>query len=191
MGCKCRNSRCLKRYCVCFNAAKSCNNACQCSECGNLERHQEPSKHAKKLELCRCRRSRCLKRYCECFAVARRCCDKCKCTDCGNRPEDDEVAQIFQGEPAHTLALRVNSPPSVIDDFECPYGTIGVCLEETRPGTVTVVGVAPNSLAATHGLKPGTRLLEINKVRVHHMSFSDCIQACTQRPALLKFAAPS
>jgi len=36
-GCSCKNSRCLKKYCDCFNAGLACSSAkCSCRECENL-----------------------------------------------------------------------------------------------------------------------------------------------------------
>lgn len=29
--------RCLKKYCVCFNAGIKCNDSCQCTDCGNQD----------------------------------------------------------------------------------------------------------------------------------------------------------
>lgn len=36
-GCKCKNSRCLKKYCDCFRQAKHCGNLCVCRNCLNNE----------------------------------------------------------------------------------------------------------------------------------------------------------
>ncbi len=33
--------RCLKKYCVCFNAGIKCNDSCQCRDCGNQDVTEE------------------------------------------------------------------------------------------------------------------------------------------------------
>ena len=35
IGCKCRRSKCLKKYCECFEGAVPCSNICSCVECSN------------------------------------------------------------------------------------------------------------------------------------------------------------
>eukprot|EP00892_Ulva_mutabilis_P007200 jgi/Ulvmu1/4852/UM020_0138.1 len=130
LGCKCRNSRCLKLYCVCFAARKFCD-GCACVDCGNTEENvNEVHKRRHKVNVknphafqdkknpivakgCNCLKSRCLKGYCECFAAARACMPICCCKDCENmygvRPGIDE-AMLSQGKsgfltrPMRTLA---------------------------------------------------------------------------------------
>ncbi len=35
LGCKCKNSKCSKKYCECFHNGLSCSPKCQCSNCLN------------------------------------------------------------------------------------------------------------------------------------------------------------
>ena len=89
--CKCRNSKCLKRYCVCFERGEACAAECRCVGCGNIDgtearRNALQQKKRKKVAGagCTCTRSRCLKRYCDCFAAGETCSPQCRCLDCGN-----------------------------------------------------------------------------------------------------------
>ena len=36
-GCSCRNSKCLKNYCECFQSGSVCGTHCTCTDCGNSE----------------------------------------------------------------------------------------------------------------------------------------------------------
>jgi hypothetical protein len=41
--CKCKNSKCLKLYCVCFQTGQFCNgDLCKCKDCLNTEQHNGP-----------------------------------------------------------------------------------------------------------------------------------------------------
>lgn len=41
--CKCKNSKCLKLYCVCFQTGKFCDgDLCKCKDCHNTEQHNGP-----------------------------------------------------------------------------------------------------------------------------------------------------
>jgi hypothetical protein len=43
VGCKCKKSKCLKKYCECFDGRNSCSDKCQCVGCMNFDRVAEIS----------------------------------------------------------------------------------------------------------------------------------------------------
>ncbi len=103
IGCNCKNSGCLKRYCECFTRMKYCDLNCQCKNCFNKIEYEKERGEAiqnyimkspisfKKINLdvnnltCFCKKSYCLKKYCECFQLGMKCTSNCKCVDCKNR----------------------------------------------------------------------------------------------------------
>jgi hypothetical protein len=103
MGCNCKNSGCLKRYCECFSRMKYCESTCQCKNCLNNIKFEKERNEAiriylikspvsfKKINMdlnnitCNCKKSNCLKNYCECFQFGLKCTYSCGCVDCKNR----------------------------------------------------------------------------------------------------------
>ncbi len=103
MGCNCKNSGCLKRYCECFSRMKYCERNCQCKNCLNNINFEKDRSEAIRLYLvkspvsfkkinmdlnnitCNCKKSNCLKNYCECFQFGLKCTYSCGCVDCKNR----------------------------------------------------------------------------------------------------------
>ena len=106
--CSCSRSGCLKGYCVCFAAGKTCSpevgTGCGCTGCENDDSTDE--RQAKRAALlqplkvkraarssrtgCTCKHSGCRKRYCECFKAGIKCVDKCKCLGCKNCKTQDD-----------------------------------------------------------------------------------------------------
>jgi hypothetical protein len=35
MGCRCKKSKCIRKYCECYNAGLVCSDNCKCEDCGN------------------------------------------------------------------------------------------------------------------------------------------------------------
>lgn len=122
--CKCSKSKCMKLYCECFSAQKTCGPECSCIGCYNTPEHQDLkeivikdileknpiafSKKFKKISKgdlrlhsrgCNCKRSGCLKKYCECFAEGLKCTNMCKCRgckNCGTQLGASEIVEVHE-----------------------------------------------------------------------------------------------
>ena len=99
MPCKCTKTRCLKQYCVCFQAGVPCTSECQCLHCDNkdgcmkrIEVMNKMKSHSNTVFTpshltragCSCPRSGCVKKYCVCYKGGIRCTRACRCTGCKN-----------------------------------------------------------------------------------------------------------
>lgn len=103
--CNCKQTKCIKLYCDCFNSGKYCVD-CDCVECFNIPEYSEIRNKAldhieKKTKSnsitdftdkkkivdsrgCNCKNTNCLKSYCECFRLGQGCAPLCKCEGCLN-----------------------------------------------------------------------------------------------------------
>mmetsp|Transcript_40767 Transcript_40767/g.57327 ORF Transcript_40767/g.57327 Transcript_40767/m.57327 type:complete len:281 (-) Transcript_40767:606-1448(-) len=124
-ACTCPRTRCLKLYCVCFEAGVFCQDDCKCNNCKNYD-GSKLLKTARKLVLekrgpkafarlgwttpegCRCKKNRCLKKYCQCFSQNVECNHNCYCTDCENfNPAERSSPKV---QPTLVDRVWVNNP---------------------------------------------------------------------------------
>lgn len=139
--CTCKNSKCLKLYCVCFAAEKYCY-GCKCNNCQNTPQFEairnkaiadtvakNPKAFKEKMSEtthatgCKCKKSSCLKKYCECFQGGVVCGEKCKCVNCknyvGSQALIDRRRKIKDHKGAETAmmsaeqAWKGNTPPDM------------------------------------------------------------------------------
>jgi hypothetical protein len=50
-SCKCKRSRCLKKYCECFVSGRACTDMCSCVGCENTQQEEEKVKTPEKTEI--------------------------------------------------------------------------------------------------------------------------------------------
>lgn len=77
-SCRCRKSRCLKKYCDCFARGAACTEKCSCLECGNAT----STACAVEATFCNCTETQrgngaCSKKYCVCRQAGRACGPMC------------------------------------------------------------------------------------------------------------------
>lgn len=121
--CFCKNTKCIKLYCDCFNNGKYCTD-CDCVNCFNKVEYEEirvkaMSQIAKKKKVkslsditnkekvvntrgCKCKNTKCLKNYCECYNLGQGCSKNCKCEGCKN---DGEQAKNKRKSKQKKLSL--------------------------------------------------------------------------------------
>ena len=78
--CTCKNTKCLKLYCVCYSAGRACSDLCSCRDCKNLT---DGPVRANKLRGCNCSRSNCQTGYCPCYKAGVKCTAACHCLKAG------------------------------------------------------------------------------------------------------------
>ena len=139
--------RCLKKYCVCFNAGVECSaGRCKCNDCknphgavsqfssnrvskvaqvGGAEEVLPQSQRTTENTKCSCTRTKCLKLYCECFRNDLVCTDNCECLDCKNTIEESEPG----GERYDAREQMLKARPNV---FKTVKKKVGVGCSCTR-----------------------------------------------------------
>eukprot|EP00960_Hanusia_phi_P012786 373510-Hanusia_phi.AAC.3 len=155
--CKCKKSKCVRQYCVCFRAGVLCD-GCDCVDCYNDGKHEkerlaavehiktsDPLAFETKIKPdvessntttihhvrgCKCKNSKCLKKYCECFEHEVACSAKCDCVDCmNNKPKDADGLPLKKKKMAAAVPLLPEVKP------EMPINLVGspTMLEQLLP----------------------------------------------------------
>ena len=108
-GCTCRNTKCLKKYCMCYARGDACGDDCACINCENtVSRSVSP----KSFDGCNCKRG-CDRNYCECFKANRACGQHCNCRGCKNcdtTEEDRKRMRLVFTVTRTKKTKRVRSP---------------------------------------------------------------------------------
>mmetsp|Transcript_72318 Transcript_72318/g.165693 ORF Transcript_72318/g.165693 Transcript_72318/m.165693 type:complete len:653 (+) Transcript_72318:3-1961(+) len=164
--CKCKKSKCVRQYCICFRAGLLCE-GCDCAECLNDGKHEEerlaaidhiktsdPLAFVEKIRPdgteialeeskihvrgCRCKNSKCLKKYCECFEHGVTCTSRCDCKDCLNgKPTGGEAAGKKGKAPvAVAVAVQVQQRPASAASFKTKALAPPAHAEQARPASV-------------------------------------------------------
>jgi len=118
LRCTCRNTKCLKKYCVCFQRGVACGADCYCSDCQNTKPREMSDDEKMSQRKCTCKRTRCLKLYCVCFAAGSACGSRCSCKDCANdRPLQAGLQTPNRGTRRVASKKRKRAAPLRMDAF--------------------------------------------------------------------------
>lgn len=123
--CTCKNCKCLRKYCECFEAGKDCDpELCTCVGCKNtpgaeldpeaererLEKRATHNNASKSQEGCKCKnggKRKCLVFYCRCFREGKACTSKCRCKgNCGNDVGGEDAKAKAQTEQDNRKAEK-------------------------------------------------------------------------------------
>lgn len=132
--CTCKNTNCLKLYCMCFRLGiycqpsvcecKNCCNRsttkggahpsdCSCPACRSLRVQQEVLRIALSEEVskvpCNCRTNKCLQLYCRCFQSKCRCGPRCRCQGCHNSVNQGDQDEERLKAVESILLRRINA----------------------------------------------------------------------------------
>ena len=168
--CKCKNSKCLKLYCECFNSGEYCIN-CDCVDCHNNSLHKQEVETAvafvksKKPDAftskatasqqprkgCRCRRSNCKKKYCDCYNMGFLCGEFCQCVDCKNceayqsKPltRGSTCAEIFSNRPT-AITTTTTTAAALPSSSSCSEGGAGSGLKANAGVLVPLSSLIPS-----------------------------------------------
>lgn len=124
VGCKCKNSKCLRLHCACFKTLGYCGPSCRCLDCLNKEEFKQARDFViqktkiiykkafqtksdkivnvknKKIhkEGCNCKKG-CNLNYCQCKKFGANCSPICRCESCLNdkiRLSQEEIRKIYK-----------------------------------------------------------------------------------------------
>lgn len=115
LACRCKRSKCRKKYCECFENGRHCSNQCQCQDCGNkgtsvrrddLQKPQEVIKESKEKTFCKCKKNKCSQNYCDCKSNGRLCSVSCACKGCNNQePRSQDKSSPVNRNIAHQIEI--------------------------------------------------------------------------------------
>ena len=175
--CTCKNSKCLKKYCVCFKASRICDaDKCKCplGTCNNRSEEARESvlktRHNRKRQYeqlslpssltgeqddrCTCQKSKCVKKYCVCYKANRICdANKCKCPlqTCNNRSKEARESATKEKDRKKVLQTqnRRNRGNLLFLPFAPPRAVTppAVAAPAVAPPAVAPLAVAPLAVA--------------------------------------------